>query len=60
VSGDGAFETVDGGGHAEHEEWIVEMSGFGIEESEGLGRGVDAARNEELSEDEGQARFAGE
>jgi hypothetical protein len=36
------------------------MSGFGIEESEGLGRGVDAARNEELSEDEGQARFAGE
>ena len=58
--GDGAFETVDGSGHAEHEERIVEVRGLGIEESEGLGGGGDAARDEQLGEDEGQARFAGE
>ena len=58
--GDGAFETIDGSGHAEHQEGIVEVRGLGIEEREGFGGGVDAARDEQLGEDEGQARFAGE
>ncbi len=30
MRGDGAFESIDGGGHAEHEKWIVEMRGLGI------------------------------
>ena len=60
VRGDGAFETVDGGGHAPHQEWIVEVRGLGVEEGEGLGGGGDATRNEQLGEDEGQARITGE
>ena len=38
MCGDGALEAIDGGGHAEHEEGIVEVRGFGIEEGEGFGR----------------------
>ena len=58
--GDGAFETVDGRGHAEHEEGIVEMRGLGIEEGEGLGGLSDAAGDEQLGENQRQAGFAGE
>ena len=58
--GDGAFEALDGGGHAEHEKGIVEVRGLGIEEGEGLGGGGDAARDEQLGENERQAGFAGE
>ncbi len=41
-------------------ERIVEVCGLGIEESEGLGSGGDASRDEQLGEDKGQACFAGE
>ena len=51
--GDGAFEAVDGDGHSEHKEGIVEVRRLGIEESGGLGGGGDAARDEQLGEDEG-------
>ncbi len=57
--GDGAFEALDGGGHAEHEKGIVEVGRLGIEEGEGLGGRGDAARNEQLGENEWQTRFAG-
>jgi hypothetical protein len=58
--GDGAFQTIDGGGNAEHEEGIVKMRGLGVEESEGLGGGVNAARDKQLGEDKGQTGLAGE
>ena len=58
--GNGAFETLDGRGHAEHEEGIVEVRGLGIEESEGLSGRGDAARDEQLGQHERQARFAGQ
>jgi hypothetical protein len=34
--GDGALQALDGRGHAQHEEGIVEMRRLGIEEGEGL------------------------
>ena len=58
--GDGALEPVDGCGHAQHEEGIVQVGGLGIEEGVGLGGGGDAARDEQLGEHQRQARFAGE
>jgi len=58
--GDGAFETVDGQGHAEHEERIVEMRGLGIEEGEGFSGLGDAAGDEQLGKNERQTGFAGE
>ena len=54
VGGDGALETVDGGGHAEHEKGIVELGYFGVEESEGFSCIGDASGDEEFSEDEGR------
>ena len=33
---DGPLQPFDGRGHAQHEEWIVKMSEFGIEEGEGV------------------------
>jgi hypothetical protein len=38
----------------------MEMRGLGVKEGECLGGGVDAASDEELGEDEGQTRVAGE
>jgi hypothetical protein len=38
----------------------VEVGRLGIQESESFGGRGDAARDEKLGEDEGQARFAGE
>ena len=58
--GDGAFEPLDGRGHAEHEKGIMEMRGLGIEEGEGLGGLGDAAGDEQLGENQRQAGFAGE
>ena len=58
--GDGSFDALDGGGHAEHEKGIVEVGRFGIQEGEGFGGRGDAARDEQLSENEWQTRFAGE
>jgi hypothetical protein len=58
--GDGAFEAPDRRGHPEHEEGIMEVRGFRVEESEGLGGVCDAARDEQLGENEGQACLAGE
>ena len=60
MRGDGAFEAVNGRGHAKHEEGIVEMRGLGIEVGESLGRLGDAASDEQLSENQRQAGFAGE
>ena len=58
--GDGAFEAINGGRHAEHEKGIVEVRRLGIEEGESLSGGVDAARDEQLGENKRQTRFAGE
>jgi hypothetical protein len=41
--GDGAFEALDGNGHPEHEEGIVEVRGLWVEEGECLGGGGDSA-----------------
>jgi hypothetical protein len=49
--GDGVFKAVDGGGHAEHEEGIVQLAGVWIEEGVGVGGGGDAASEKELGED---------
>ena len=57
AGGDGALEAIDGGGHAEHEEGIVEVRDFGIEEDVGGGCSGDAAGDEEFGEDLGKARF---
>jgi hypothetical protein len=56
--GDGAFEALDSNGHPEHEVGIVEVRGFRVEEGKGLGGGGDPARDEQLGEDERQARLA--
>ena len=60
MGGDGALEPLDGGGHAQHQEGIVEVGGFGIEEGEGLGGCGDAAGDEQLGEHLRKARRFGE
>jgi hypothetical protein len=57
---DGAFEALDSNGHPEHEEGIVEVRGLRVEEGKGLDGSGDAARDEQLGENEGQACIAGE
>ena len=55
-----ALETVDGQGHPQHEERIVEMRGLRIEEGKSFSSLRDAAGDEKLGEHEWQAGFAGE
>jgi len=57
---DGALKAFDGGGHAEHEKGIVEVSDFWIQECVCGGRFRDAAGNEQFGEHWGQAGFFGE
>ncbi len=58
VRGDGVFETVDGSGHAEHQEWIVQMRGLGIEEGKSLDGLSNAAGDEQFGENQGETGFA--
>jgi hypothetical protein len=58
--GDGSLESLDGGGHSEHEEGIMEMGRFGIEECVRLGCGGNAAGEEQFREDLGQVSCLGE
>ena len=58
--GDGALDAIDGAIHAEHQIWIVEMGGFGIEESEGLSSRGNAAPQQKLGEGLGNSCLAGE
>jgi len=60
LGGDGLLKAGDGGGHAEHQEGVVEMSDLRVEEGEGLSGTGDAAGDEELGEDQGQAGGFGE
>jgi hypothetical protein len=55
-----SFKPLDGGGHAEHEEGIVEVGKLRIEEGVGLGCGGDAAGEEQFREDLGQVGYLGE
>ncbi len=56
LAGDGRFDAFYGGLHAEHEQWIVQLRDFRIEEGEGFAGGVDAACDEEFGEDERNVR----
>jgi hypothetical protein len=48
MGGDGSFQPLDGCGHSRHQERIVEMSEFGVQECTGLtGRG-DAASDQQF------------
>jgi hypothetical protein len=58
--GDGALDALDGGGHSEHEKGIVEVGRLWIQEGKSFGGCGDAARNEQLGENERQAGFAGQ
>jgi hypothetical protein len=47
--GDGSFETLYGGSHAEHEKWLVQVGRLWIQESKSFGGGGDTARDKQLS-----------
>jgi hypothetical protein len=57
---DGGFKAGDGGSHAEHQRWIVQMIDGGVKKGEGRGWRVDAAGEKQLREDERQARGLGQ
>src|SRR6185312_900658 len=55
LSGDGALNSLDRGGHAEHEIRVVQVVKAGSEERGGIGGGADAPRSQK-QRDEGWKR----
>ena len=60
MGGDGSFQTLDGRDHSRHQEGIVKVSEFGVEEGAGIdGRG-DAASDQQFRKHRGNPRGFGE
>ena len=57
---DSGFHAFDRRSHAKHEQRVVKLGDFRIEEREGFCGGGDAARDEQFCQNQGNARCGGQ